>query len=93
MSQTSESGCTADDLLKRAQQLGLPPRWEGLAALLTLALDRSGIPATLLDSTQTGPAAAPTVAVISSRGACPAPPAPSAPGRPPLRVEIEEVVA
>ncbi|HSU84618.1 MAG TPA: hypothetical protein VLR69_19545, partial [Thermoanaerobaculia bacterium] len=62
-------------------------------ALLTLALDRSGIPATLLDSTQTGPAAAPTVAVISSRGACPAPPAPSAPGRPPLRVEIEEVVA
>ena len=84
----SESGCTADDLLKRAQQLGLPPRWEGLAALLTLALDRSGIPATLLDSTQTGPAGAPTVAVISSRGACPVPPAPSAPDRPPLQVAL-----
>jgi homoserine dehydrogenase len=84
----SESGCTADDLLKRAQQLGLPPRWEGLAALLTRALDRSGIPATLLDSTQTRPADAPTVAVISSRGACPAPPAPSAPDRPPLRVAL-----
>jgi hypothetical protein len=32
--------CTADDLLKRAQQLGLPPQREGLAALLTLALGR-----------------------------------------------------
>jgi homoserine dehydrogenase len=84
----SESGCTADDLLKRAQQLGLPPRWEGLAALLTRALDRSGIPATLLESPQPGPAAAPTGAVISSRGACAAPPAPSAPGRPPLRVAL-----
>jgi homoserine dehydrogenase len=61
----SAFGCTTDDLLKRAQQLGLPPRQEGLAALLetgettaaallTLALDRSGIPATLLDPTQTG---------------------------------------
>ena len=61
----SALGCTGDDLLKRAQQLGLPPRREGLAALLetgetataallTLALDRSGIPATLLDPTQTG---------------------------------------
>ncbi len=56
-------GCTSDDLLKRAEQLGLPPQREGLAALLgtgetaaaallTLALDRSGIPATLLDPTQ-----------------------------------------
>src|SRR5436853_3296376 len=61
----SAFGCTGDDLLKRAQQLGLPPRREGLAALLetgetaaaallTLALDRSGIPATFLDPTQTG---------------------------------------
>ncbi len=61
----SAFGCTADDLLKRAQQLGLPPQREGLAALLgtgetaaaallTLALDRSGIPATLLDPTQIG---------------------------------------
>jgi homoserine dehydrogenase len=61
----SALGCTADDLLKRAQQLGLPPQREGLAALLgtvetaaaallTLSLDRSGLPATLLDPTQTG---------------------------------------
>ena len=61
----SALGCTSDDLLKRAQQLGLPPQREGLAALLgtgetaaaallTLALDRSGLPATLLDPTQTG---------------------------------------
>ncbi len=59
------AGCTGDDLLKRAEQLGLPPQPEGLAALLgtgetasaallTLALDRSGIPATLLDPTQIG---------------------------------------
>src|SRR3954447_19887157 len=61
----SALGCTTDDLLKRAQQLGLPPQREGLAALLgtgetaaaallTLALDRSGLPATLLDPTQIG---------------------------------------
>jgi homoserine dehydrogenase len=61
----SALGCTTDDLLKRAQQLGLPPQREGLAALLgtgetaaaallTLALDRSGIPATLLDPIQIG---------------------------------------
>lgn len=61
----SAFGSTADDLLERAQQLGLPPQREGLAALLatgesasaallTLALDRSGIPVTLLDSSQTG---------------------------------------
>jgi homoserine dehydrogenase len=59
----SAFGCTADELLARAQQLGLPPQREGLAALLgtgetaaaallTLALDRSGIPATLLDPAQ-----------------------------------------
>jgi homoserine dehydrogenase len=61
----SALGCTTDDLLKRAQQLGLPPQREGLAALLgtgetaaaallTLALDRSGLPATLLDPVQIG---------------------------------------
>jgi homoserine dehydrogenase len=61
----SALGCTTDDLLKRAQQLGLPPQREGLAALLgtgetaaaallTLALDRSGLPATLLDPIQMG---------------------------------------
>ena len=61
----SAFGATTDDLLKRAQQLGLPPHREGLAALLatgeatsaallTLALDRSGIPATLLDPVQIG---------------------------------------
>lgn len=59
----SAFGCTTDELLQRAQQLGLPPQREGLAALLetgetataallTLALDRSGIPATLLDPIQ-----------------------------------------
>src|SRR5690242_14071619 len=59
----SAFGCTTDELLKRAQQLGLPPQREGLAALLetgetataallTLALDRSGIPATFLDPIQ-----------------------------------------
>ena len=61
----SAFGATTDDLLKRAQQLGLPPQREGLAALLatgeatsaallTLALDRSGIPATLLNPSQIG---------------------------------------
>jgi homoserine dehydrogenase len=59
----SAFGCTTDELLKRAQQLGLPPQREGLAALLetgetaaaallTLALDRSGIPATFLEPIQ-----------------------------------------
>src|SRR3954470_12482986 len=61
----SAFGCTTDDLLKRAQQLRLPPQPAGLAALLdtggraaaallTVALDRSGIPATLFDPTQIG---------------------------------------
>ena len=61
----SAFGSTTDDLLKRAEQLGLPPRKEGLAALLatgettsaallTLALDRSGLPVTLLDPSQIG---------------------------------------
>jgi hypothetical protein len=61
----SAFGSATDDLLKRAQQLGLPPQREGLAALLatgestsaallTLALDRSGLPVTLLDPTQIG---------------------------------------
>ncbi|MFL6234640.1 MAG: homoserine dehydrogenase [Thermoanaerobaculia bacterium] len=98
----SASGCTADDLLKRAQQLGLPPQREGLAALLTLALDRSGIPATLLDPNQTGPITdgdpldlpgiqdelARAIVVIPGRSACPGRPAPPAPARPPLRVAL-----
>ena len=42
------STSTADELLQRAQQLGLPPQ-PGASALLTLALRRSGLPATLLD--------------------------------------------
>src|SRR5882672_4339397 len=40
----------ADDLLQRAEQLGLPTQPGSLAALLVLALDRSGLPATLVDS-------------------------------------------
>ena len=45
-------GNTAADLLKRAEQLGLPPSPGAVAAsaLLTLALQRSGLPATLLDT-------------------------------------------
>lgn len=54
-----------DDLLKRAQQLGLPPQPQALAALLatgeatstallTLALDATGVPVTHLDPTQVG---------------------------------------
>jgi homoserine dehydrogenase len=61
----SAFGSTSDDLLKKAEQLGLPPQREGLAALLatgesasaallTLALDRSGIPVTLRDPSQIG---------------------------------------
>ena len=54
-----------DDLLKRAQQLGLPPQPQALAALLatgeataaallTLALAEAGMAATLFDSAQLG---------------------------------------
>ena len=57
----SAFGNTTDDLLKRAEQLGLPPSPGAVAALLatgeaaasallTLALQRSGLPATLLDA-------------------------------------------
>jgi homoserine dehydrogenase len=57
----SAFGTTTDDLLKRAEQLGLPPSPGAVAALLatgeaaasallTLALQRSGLPATLLDA-------------------------------------------
>ena len=57
----SAFGDTTDDLLKRAEQLGLPPSPGAVAALLatgeaaasallTLALQRSGLPATLLDA-------------------------------------------
>lgn len=45
----SAFGNTADDLLKRAEQLGLPPSPGAASALLTLALQSSGLPATLLD--------------------------------------------
>ncbi len=38
----------ADDLLQRAEQLGLPSQPGALAALLIHALDRSGLPATLV---------------------------------------------
>ncbi|HEX3527847.1 MAG TPA: homoserine dehydrogenase [Thermoanaerobaculia bacterium] len=38
----------ADDLLQRAEQLGLPSQPGALAALLVHALDRSGLPATLV---------------------------------------------
>lgn len=57
----SAFGDTTDDLLQRAEQLGLPPSPGAVAtllatgeaaasALLTLALQRSGLPATLLDA-------------------------------------------
>jgi homoserine dehydrogenase len=63
----SALGATTDELLRRADQLGLPPEPEpaadalaallatgeaASAALLTLALRRSGIPATLMDPAQ-----------------------------------------
>ncbi|HEY2738637.1 MAG TPA: hypothetical protein VGK45_09540, partial [Thermoanaerobaculia bacterium] len=38
----------ADDLLRRAEQLGLPTQPGALAVLLVHALDRSGLPATLV---------------------------------------------
>ena len=61
----SALGSTTDDLLKRAEQLGLPPKPMALAsllatgeataaALLALHLHRSGIPATNLDPAQAG---------------------------------------
>lgn len=61
----SALGSTTDDLLKRAEQLGLPPQPGALAALLAtgeataaallaLALDRAGIPCSLLDPHQAG---------------------------------------
>ena len=57
----SAFGNTTDDLLQRAEQLGLPPSPGAVAtllatgeaaasALLTLTLQRSGLPATLLDA-------------------------------------------
>ncbi|HEV8579882.1 MAG TPA: homoserine dehydrogenase [Thermoanaerobaculia bacterium] len=47
------SGPAGDDLLKRAEQLGLPPQSGATpASLLALALDRSGLPVTLLDPSQ-----------------------------------------
>jgi len=47
----STSGDTADELLKRAEQLGLPPDCQALSQ----ALERSGIPSTLLDPTEFSP--------------------------------------
>jgi homoserine dehydrogenase len=47
------SGPAGDDLLKRAEQLGLPPRSGATpASLLARALHRSGLPATLLEPSQ-----------------------------------------
>jgi len=80
----------ADDLLRRAEQLGLPTQPRSLAALLALALDRSGLPATLVDSCP--PAG---LLTTEARGIVIVPdstqskPAQAAPGKtPPLRVAL-----
>jgi homoserine dehydrogenase len=85
-------GNTADDLLKRAEQLGLPPSPGAVAALLatgesaasallTLALQRSGLPATLLSagapSDRVRHALRDSIVVISAD-----------PSHPPLRVAL-----
>jgi homoserine dehydrogenase len=87
------SGPTGDDLLARAEQLGLPPQHEAAPAeLLALALDRSGIPAVRLEPTQisllsrrleTG-----NRVVIVPGGDPPEPPAPRRSRCPPLRVTL-----
>src|SRR5262245_7874001 len=46
-------GPTSDDLLQRAEQLGLPPQPGSPAAHLAAALDRSGLPFRFADPTQT----------------------------------------
>jgi homoserine dehydrogenase len=91
------SGDTADDLLKKAEQLGLPPSPGAVAAsaLLTLALQRSGLPATLLDtenaSTSTSPrirsALRDGIVVIPGSGGSDRPAPPGPPHRP-LRVAL-----
>jgi homoserine dehydrogenase len=48
----SAAGPTADDLLQRAEQLGLPPQPGSAAVLLAEALDRSGLPFRLADPAQ-----------------------------------------
>jgi homoserine dehydrogenase len=61
----SALGATTDELLRRAEQLGLPPRSPAFpaylgggehaaATLLTLALHRAGLPATYLDAGSAG---------------------------------------
>ena len=61
----SAFGPTTDELLQRAEQLGLPPSSPAFAAylgcgelaaasLLTLSLHRAGLPATLLDAARAG---------------------------------------
>jgi homoserine dehydrogenase len=48
----SAAGLTADDLLQRAEQLGLPPQPGSAVALLSEALDRSGLPFRCADPVQ-----------------------------------------
>ncbi|HEV8629936.1 MAG TPA: homoserine dehydrogenase, partial [Thermoanaerobaculia bacterium] len=61
----SALGATTEELLRRAEQLGLPPRSPAFpaylgggehaaASLLALALHRAGLPATLLDAAAAG---------------------------------------
>jgi homoserine dehydrogenase len=75
----------ADDLLRRAEQLGLPTQPGALAALLVHALDRSGLPATLFDPLQTGLLTQGIWVASDTPGfAERQPPARPAPGRAPL---------
>ena len=75
----------AEDLLQRAEQLGLPPQPGALAALLLLALDRSGLPATLVDPCQAGLPATEGRGILVVPGLPErAPAARPAPGRAPL---------
>jgi homoserine dehydrogenase len=46
------AGPTSDDLLQRAEQLGLPPQSGSAVSLLAEALDRSGLPFRLADPAQ-----------------------------------------
>lgn len=88
------SGSSADDLLKRAEQLGLPPSPGAVAAsaLLALALQRSGLPAILLDHRSTALLSRHSIFVIpgctGSDGGRLAPPGLRPQLRPPLRVAL-----
>lgn len=89
----ASAGPAGDDLLKRAEQLGLPPRPGATpAVLLAFALDRSGIPATLLDPSQLSLLSrrleAGNGVVVVPGGNDPEPPAPLHASRPPLRVTL-----